>query len=798
MPYRIPIKLHPRRSGVTLMGGVGRSILGLLLAMGVSAVPSLTAQESGAPPAPEERQGRITGAVTDARTGGVVVGAHVRIRELGRSDFSHRDGGYHFEDVPVGSYTLVVERLGYASREAVAEVREGEVTRVDLVLTPSAIAMSGLVVTGVGRARGVAEAYRPTSVLSGQELERRLSWSLAESLAHEPGIAFRSFGPVTSQPVIRGLSGDRVLVLEDGQRTGDLSTTAPDHAVGIDPVTAQRVEVVRGPAGLLYGNNALGGVINVIREEVPRGQPDAMHGVLSAQGESVHQGGTLSGAVEFPLGSVWAGRAEVSGRRGGDVRTPRGELPGTDSRGINAAVGLSRIPSWGYVGGSYRIYGLHHGVPGEFDGELIPGAHPSGADLETLRQVGRFQLGHFSGLGPFSSVEVEANAIRYAHDEIEGTLESGDRVLGTSFRQWTATLGGMARHDHAPGLSVQEGAVGFFSMFRDLSTGGAFPGTRSAREWNVAAFVYEEFGRGRYRVQVGARYDRVHLSPRDRRPISTDTGPVPVRNRSFGDVSASMAGLVELPGGTIAGVSLARAFRTPSIQELYSDGPHLADFSYDIGNPELDPEVGLGADLFLRWVRDDVNAEVAVFRNAVSNFIHYRPTGGIDPRFFRFPLFVAAGADALFLGGEAKIQWEAMPGWVVDGNLSHVRAEYRESGEPLPAIPPMSGGVRLRHQGSSYFTTVGFQSTGAQTRVPFAVENPTPGGETIFPESPTDGHNLLHLGAGYHWTRGDRLHSITLNIENVFDTEWRDHLSRAREVAPQPGRNVQFLYRIAF
>ncbi len=744
------------------------------------------------------REGAIEGTVVDGTTGLPVVGAVVRIRELGRFDFSHGEGRFGFEGVRVGEYTLTVERIGYAATQEPVEVRAGEITRVTLTLTSSAISLSGLVVTGVGRARGLEETYRPTAVLAGDELDRRLSWTLAGTLAHQPGISMKSFGSAPAQPVIRGMGGDRVLVLEDGQRTGDLSTTGADHAVGIDPISAQRVEVVRGPAGLLYGSNALGGVINVIREEVPRTLPDDPHGVVSLQGESVNRGGSAAGHLLFPLTSHLAGRVEGSFRSGGDVRTPLGELGGTDSRGMNAAAGLSWIPGWGFMGASLRLYKLDHGLPGEFNGQVIPGAHPSGASAETLRTAARIQFGYLTGVGPLEAIEGEGSFIHYRHDEIERTLESGEKVIGTSFDQITATLGATARHEHAPRFRLQEGAAGVFGLYRDLITGGAFPGTRDSREVNLAAFVYEELALGWLRVQLGARYDWIRVEPMDRRPINRGDGAVPVNDRTFQDVSGSAAGLVELHPGLVAGASVARAFRSPSVRELYSDGPHLADFSYDIGNPELEREVGLGTDLFLRWNHPQVNFEASLFRNAISNFIHYRPTGSVDPRFFRFPLFTAQGEDAVFLGADGRVQWEASPGFVIDGTLSYVRAEYSDREEPLPSIPPLNGGLRARLERGGWFVTAGYDGTAKQHRVPRSIPNPVQGEPDIVPESPTDGYTLFHLGAGIRWTQGDRVHSVTLNAENVLNTEWRDHLSRARAVAPEPGRNLQLLYRISF
>ena len=742
--------------------------------------------------------GAIVGTVQDADSGTPLLAASVRIRELGRGDLSHADGRFSFSRVRPGEYILLVERIGYASQERSVTVEAGQITEVGFRLTPSAIAVAGIVVTGVGRERSVAETYQPTLVLSGEELNRRLSNSLAATLSGEAGISMQSFGPAPAQPVIRGMSGDRVLVLEDGQRPGDLSSTAPDHAVGIDPVTAERIEVLRGPAGLLYGSNALGGVINVIREEVPRSVPDALHGTATVQAESAISGVSGGGTLRFPLGTRFAVRTELSARSGGELRTPVGILESTESRGLTAGVGASWIPEWGNAGIAYRFYSLSHGLPGEFQGQAIPGAHEQGAEAETTRHAVRAELAHRAGLGPFSSVEAEGNVVRYLHDEIEFS-DGGGRVLGARFDQVVAGATVTARHRHEMAGLRNEGAVGIYGQYRDLITSGSFPGSRSATESSLAVFAFEELGVDPLRIQGGLRYDHSWASPVDRSDIVLGDRRIPVRSRSFGDVSGSLAILWEVRSGLILGGSLARAFRTPSIRELYSDGPHLADFSYDVGNPELKSEIGLGADLFFRVSRPGVEMELNFFRNALDGYIYHAPTGEPDPRFRRFPVFEARGEDAVFQGADGRLQWELAPGLVVDLRTGYVRAHRTNGGDdPLPAIPPLNGGVEARWEREGYTFSLGWSGASSQDRVPAPIPSPIDAGDVLIPERPTGGYGLVGAGAGYRWAHGGYLHSVTLGVENLLDREWHNHLSRIKDVAPESGRNVRLGYRVTF
>jgi len=766
----------------------------LLLLFWIPATP-LVAQD------PERSTGSVQGEVLDAGSGLPLLGAQLRLRELGLTDLSHAEGSYAFGRIRPGVYTLSVERIGYAPQEQRIDVQAGEVTRVTFRLAPSAIAVAGILVTGVGRERSVVEAYQPTFVLSGQELSRKLSNSLAGTLSNEPGISMQSFGPAPAQPVIRGMSGDRVLVLEDGQRPGDLSATGPDHAVGIDPVTAERIEVVRGPAGLLYGSNALGGVINVIREEVPQSIPDGVHGALTVQGESAISGVSAGGVLRAPLGSGFAFRTELSGRKGGDLRTPLGVLPSTESQGFTGGVGVGWVPEWGSAGIAYRFYALAHGLPGEFRGEQIPGAHEGGAEAETTRHALRVSAAHRTGWGPFSSIDFEGNGVRYLHDEIE-ILEDGGRTLGARFDQLVASGTLTARHRHTQGGVRLEGAVGAYAQVRDLLTSGAFPGSRSAHESAVALFAYEEFGRDPLRLQAGLRYDRARARPKDLSDIVVGDRRIPVGPRSFGDLSGSLSLLWELRPGVLLGSSGARAFRTPSIRELYSDGPHLADFSFDIGNPDLGSEIGWGTDAFLRVSRPDLEFELNLFRNALEGYIYHAPTGEPDPRFRRFPVFEARGEDALFQGVDGRVQWAPSrwaPGLVFDSRMGYVRAHRRTAEkDPLPAIPPLNGGVEVRWEGSAVHLSAGWRGGAAQDRVPAPFPSPLEGADFLIPERPTPAYHLVDVGAGVRWTRAGTLHAVTFGVENLLDEEWRNHLSRIKDVAPEGGRNVKLAYRVSF
>ena len=761
--------------------------LAIIPALGSGEARAQSPDPSGAPElaaaggAERQGTGRVVGRVTDAATGQPIPGVQVRLREMGRSELSHGDGSFHFERVPAGTFTLTAQRIGYGPAQRTVRVVSSDSAVVDVQLATSAIAAEAIVVTGTGRERGAGEAYRPTSVLGGAELRRELGSSLAATLQNEPGISQRYNGPAAAQPVIRGLGGDRVLVLEDGGRTGDIAASSADHAVTVDPVTAERIEVVRGPAALMYGSNALGGVVNVIREEVPRTLPERLTGTASVQGETVNEGLAGGFSAVAPVGRHFALRAEASGRTAGDTRTPLGVLPSTQLGGYNAAAGASWIHDRGFAGVSVRDLAMEYGVPGEFNGQLIPGAHEGGATIDLHRTTVRLDAEQLISVGPLRALELDASYTRYEHSEREPDGEVGNR-----FGQLTGTAGALVRHQHEEDGLLSEGAFGLWASGRDFSAAGTSTGTSPARQYSLAGFVFEELGWGPLALQAGARYDWSRVDPDD--PRRARIGDI--RRRDFGAFSGSLSALYRVGGGWSAGASVARAFRTPSIEELFSSGPHLADFSYNIGNPELESEFGVGTDVFVRAAVPGLTAELTAFRNAIDNYIYYAPTGELDPRFGRFPVYQARGDDATLVGAEGRFQWEALPRVVLDGSASYVRGTRREDDSPLPAIPPLHGGLSVRYDTPGYFAGLGWEGAAEQDRLARA------SGAAL--ETATAGYSLWNANAGLRWTGWGRLHTLTLQVRNLTDEAWRDHLSRTKDVAPQAGRNAQLLYRVNF
>jgi iron complex outermembrane recepter protein len=744
---------------------------------------------AAAAPADRVDTGTIEGRVVDDATGQPVGRVLLRIAQLGRGELSHADGTFHFHALPVGEHTITATRVGYAPAELRVRVADGVSARVELRLRASVLELAPVVVTGTTGERRSDDVLSPTTVVSGARLERQMAGTVAETVEHTPGVAVTSIGPATSRPVIRGLSADRVLVLEDGQRPGDLSSTSGDHAVAIEAVTARRIEVVRGPMSLLYGSSALGGVVNVVRDEVPTTRSEHPHGTGTVLMNSVDRSATL-GAYTTAGGGPYALRAELSARTSSDVHTPLGPLPNTDARTLGFSGGGSYVGAWGHAGASYRYYDNRYGIPGGF-----LGAHPGGVDIELRRHAVRAEAERHPAGGAFTALRGTATFVDYVHREYEAA-----GVIGTEFFQQLATLEAAARHDAWGPLS--QGAFGVRAQYRDILTGGSLR-TPSTYDWTVAGYVVEELGTGRLRGQGGARYDFARFVPREQTTITIGGREVPVRPRTFGSVSGSLGGLYDLGGGVRVGASLARSYRTPDFNELYSNGPHLAAGTFDVGDPDLRQEVGMGLDAFVRVTRPRLRAEAAAYANRLAGYIHPSTRGRVEQGTSGdVPRAQFTNEDALFTGVEGEAEWNVRGGWTVEGTTSYVRARFTSERAPIPVItatdttwvaasryppliPPLIGRVGGRWEQGPWLAAAGVRFAAGQPRL----------GDF---EEPTAGYAVGDLSLGVRVVRGARVHAVSLRFENVADTEYRDHLARTKQIMPQPGRGVSLLYRLTY
>ena len=737
----------------------------------------------------------LAGVVRDS-VGTPLSNVQVHLATIQRTTTTDAAGEFSFGHLPAGTYHLDSYRLGFAPGHAEVVVpAEGDTLRVVIVMHQTPLRLQSVQVTAAvtGDTRTVTQS---TVELSGQALSRNLGATVAQTLSSEPGLAMRYGGPAASAPVIRGLTGDRILVLQDGQRAGDLSSASADHAVTIDPLAAQRVEVVRGPASLLYGSSALGGVVNVIQNDIPDEIPTHVQGFLAGQAESVTPGGAGSLAVTIPLNQSWAFNARGSARSLDDVRAGGNlRLPNTFSRSYSGTAAMGYVGSYVKGGVAYRGNDFKYGLPAAPDDEEM-GAYINGRRDEAIGRA-EFDVDR-AGI---RTVRVDGTAQWYTHDEIEASGE-----IGTTFSLRTQTANATARTS-AGQLS---GAFGAQALFKQYEALGEEALTPSANSNSLGVFVFQELALRRDvpvemspSIQVGARVDRYSIRSHDSEEDKFGAG----RTRDFTNFSGSLgAGLPIRPGLTLS-ASVARAFRTPTVEELFSHGFHAAAGSYDVGVPDLEPETNTGAEAVLRMESGRLSGQFAAYYNRIDNYITpsiVRDTLLDDEGEERsVPLNVYTQADAALRGLEGQLEFTAVRHVVLGVMGDVVRGDFRDNDAPLPFLPAGRVGGSARFDNGHLSFGAEARHSFARTRVDAATtcpaaDNVTPSTPTSCVDLATPAFTLVNLNVGYTRLLGGYIHSLTLRADNVGDVRYWDATSRIKRITPNPGRNLTLVYKVLF
>ena len=673
----------------------------------------------------------------------------------------------------------------------------------------------------VVRAPGVEElnVLAGASVVEGEDLLRNQSGQVGEVLDKLPGVATTGFAPGASRPILRGLDGERVRVLTDGIGNIDASNTSADHGVAIDPLTADRIEVLRGPATLLYGSQAIGGVVNVIDRRLPRVVPEGGYRVDAFGSlDTAYDLREAGAAVDLGFGDDFVLHLSGSWRETDDFEIPGFQLTedlradlladaaeeeeegnldeATELREVAATEGFvpnsftetySASLGAGYVGEGFRVaasasyydtlYGIpsgpgghHHGEEeesiGDDDhdgdhGDEEEGEENVSIDLEQVRFdfLAGIELG-----GVFDELIVRVGHSAYTHTELEGE-ETGTvfDVRGTE---------GRIELTQAPRRNWR-GVIGGQFLLRDFDAVGAEAFVAPNETEQFGLFTLQEVDLGAPELELGGRYENTRQSSE---ALGID--------RDFNTFSGAAGLSYGLGRGARIGANLTRTERAPSGEELFAEGPHLATQQFEIGDPDLGVESVWGVEGYVDADVGPVQARLAAYYNWFDDFIYLSETGLEEDE---LPVFVFLQEDATFFGFEAEASaplFRAAGGTVrADVAASYVEAEL-DNGSPLPRIPPLELLGALEWQSNVFDLRGEVEWYDAQTRTaPF--------------EEATDDFAHVNLSASIHPFRDDRL-VVMVQANNVFDVEGRRHTSFTKEFVPLAGRNFRVTARTRF
>lgn len=630
----------------------------------------------------------------------------------------------------------------------------------------------------------------PTTVLEGDALTLSQKGSLGETLNKQPGISSSYFGPGASRPIIRGLDGDRIRLLRNGVGALDASSLSYDHAVPLDPINVDRVEVVRGPAALLYGGNAIGGVVNTFDNRIPT---EAIEGIQGA-GELRYGGAdtTRSAAGKLEAGNgTFALHLDASGREFNDLKIPgyahsarqsaseeadenggKHRLQNSDGRQDGGAIGGAYTWEHGYAGLSYSNYDSNYGSPAEEDVRI------------------RMEQDHYAFAseirdleGPFSSVKVNLGYTDYEHREIE------DGEVGTTFKN--KGYEGRIEARHQP-LGPLEGVIGAQvnrSEFQALGEEAFVPQTDTD---SAALFILEDWqATERLKLSLGGRLEHTQVDPSakgNERFAAADNA------QRFTAGSLSSGAVYELTPIWSLAATLAYTERAPTFYELYANGAHVATGTYEVGDSGLSKEKAVSSDLALRFDNGVHKGSVGVFYSHFSNYIGLLGTGRslndegeVDAD--GIPEYTYSGVRARFSGIEAQDRWtlseNAYGKFALELSGDYTRAKNLDTGEDLPRIAPLRLNSGLLWEKDRWQARLDVEHASAQHKKPAN-------------ESSTDGYTTLGASAGYRFDIGQSEWLAFVKGENLTNQTVRYASSILRDIAPAQGRSVQVGLRTSF
>ena len=705
-------------------------------------------------------------------------------------------------DLPIGEHTLDIEGGSQAHFHQIIQVSEE--TDKPFLITLETEAEHKVVVRANPLEHTSLDMATPTIMLAGDELTLKRSSTLGEILQFEPGLSVSSFGPSVSRPVIRGLGGARVTITNNQMTVQDASTTSADHDVGVEPLLAEQIEVVKGPATLLYGSGAIGGVVNVTDRKINSDINDEITGGIelrlgnSATGEQAlvfsldggseswnwHLDGFKSETddLEIPGESESEILHESEGHEEEEEASAAGILDNSASETQGGSIGLTAVKDWGHIGAAVSFVDKQYGVPGHghHEEEEIAGSgeeHEEEVAIDMTQTRYDFQASVDSPVNGLEEWFVGYALTDYEHVELEGD------EIGTQFSNQAWEAKSYVKHENWHGWS---GVWGVQFTERDFEALGDEAFVPPSVTHSRAVFVVEEKEVGNLKLELGARFEKNTIEVIGQ-PDADKSG-----------LSFSFGNVYTISEHNKLALNFSRAFRFASVEELYSQGPHVATQSYEVGNQNLDAEISNNFDLSYRFETEGFNGEFNLYWNQFEDFIYGANVADDDSC---LPVGAAAEAaaeslqlicyqqqDADFKGAEFQMMMPLNPGsmhaFSVGIIADIVKAEF-DDGSNVPRVPPRKTGLVLNYDYQALSASINYLHHDDKSKV---ADN----------ELPTDGFDLVNLDIAYRLPFSDDELFLFFKGKNLLDEEARDHTSFLKDLAPRAGRNFVLGARYTF
>jgi len=755
--------------------------------------------------------GTIRGTVKSQVNDEPIANVSVQLTQLRRNVETDENGAYEFTNVPTGRYTIVTHIEGFSDQAQNVILTGGATAGVDFELSLAAL-REEVTVTATGAEESVFESFQSVNSVGSTRIREQANTGIGEILEREAGVGKRSFGPGTSRPVIRGFDGDRVLVLQDGVRNGSLGSQSGDHGEPIDALNLERLEVIKGPATLLYGSNAIGGVVNAVTDDEDDAH-EGFRGSFTGVGATNNRQGGVSGGIEYGYRRFLF---KVNGNflREGDFRTPLGTIPNSAARSNGGSTSVGYYGEKFFLNGYFNLDRRRYGVPyaplyeegsllsGECetkepktDGEgepceydifairdrfsrTLPPAPEEAIDLRMKRNNYRLRGGFRNLKGAIPQANFSIDYSDYRHEEIE-TADGIDQTA-TNFFNDVFSYRAVFQQASYKKLS---GRFGFEGYRRSYLTEGAEQLVDGrVRQNNFAVFALEELNFDRVAFQFGGRIESNRYRP---------TNTALYDERDFTGTSIAAAIRVRLWQGASAFANFTSSQRTPALEELYNFGPHIGTVTFEVGNQNLERERSNGIELSLKQRLNRVRIDGSFFYYNINNFVYLAAQDsdgdGLIDVADNLPIGNYRQDDSRFVGADLTVDADINRYVGAFLNADVVSARLRDSDLPLPRITParLRAGLDFRYKGLSVRPEAVF----AYRKSP----------SDVYPlETPTAGYELFNINGSYTFGTKHYAHIFTVSASNLNDKLYRNHLSFIKDLAPEAGRGLRLSYTFRF
>ena len=713
----------------------------------------------------------VKGIILDKTNQEPIAGVNIIIENNDNGTSSDNEGRFSLKLKTPSENKLVFTMIGYKDTSIVINQINNHQT-IKVFLNPKAIKMNAITVHSHKESN---QSKAPSSItMVGNKLEKNIISDLATTLSGESGIAIRSSGQATQRPILRGYSGDRFLITSDGFELGDMSNTTADHAVSMEISAADGVEVMRGPETLAYGSNTIAGIINIITPfKNPKKLSSTNYKLLFGH-ESSNQSNLIGSDVNIPLNDYQLSMS-LNNRSANDQSSPIGTLKNTALEKNDLTLGLTKFGEKNLITIELKNFSMDYGIPGS------PEGHINGVELALKNQTQKLKYHSDINLLSFNILDLEQGYVRYGHKE----FVKGSNYASVDLRQDIIYFNAM--------LTSKNLKIGANFQNRDYFTKG-FIWTPNTNEMKFSLFGVHTKNLTNKKFQLSGRVEYRSINPSADDTFFSNIDADDVRKRDY--LLASFGASAQKNWDNISIYNhLLFTSRAPRIEDLYSDGPHLGTYSYEIGEPNLEQENTIGFENTTFFFGNGHELKLTSYINYSTNFHILQKEGdGYEPGatwiewgsgsagwLYKYKLY---GKETLIQGFEPSTKLN-LKYFNLLANASICRGLNLENDEPLAYIPPDLLRIQVEKRVSFLNNTIEGIFVSDQNKL----------GEF---EYPTEGYNLLNYNCSYTFSKNENIHQIIFQVTNILNETYYNHLSKIKMIMPEPGRGINLRYKVNF